>query len=185
MLSEKLNFLNALTNRSSLKNTYKTVHTGVGKVNMAATLSSELSVNVYYDLVAVVGYAAGSSVYSQGDLVIPSVARYHDAVCPPSLVEELTRTYSLEGNDDTVVLTGDSFVTRDLALSLIAKYGKYSIFDMESTAAAQVLSDYNIPLLVMKIISDVPTIHNLQSFESFVDSHKDFSCFLNYLENLS
>lgn len=185
MQSEADNFKSALSVYGHLANNYKVVQTGVGKVNMAATLSLELS-STDYDLIAVVGYAAGSFKFVQGDFIIPCAAQYHDIVCPFGFLPELESRYELCGNDDVVILTGDSFVNKELANHLVERFGCDVLFDMESTAAAQVLSEYSIPLLVMKIVSDIPQEgSNLQSFEEFCKTHTDFKQFVGYLESFA
>lgn len=163
--------------------------TGVGKVNAASSVALELSglhsLQTHpYDLVAVVGFAAGSKVFSQGDLVLPSACRYHDVQVPEGLVPELTSTYSLQGPDEVLCLTGDSFVDSTLADILYCRYGKDIIFDMESAAIAQVCEDLNIPVLVIKLISDIPQEAGFQSYQEFVQSHTDFSPILQYLNHL-
>lgn len=183
MSREYNSFEVALDNyRKPLKNHYKTVYCGVGKVNAGYTAALEIS-GGNYDLVVVVGYAAASHLYNQGDFVMPSGARYHDADVPEGLVPELTDLYDLQGNDDCVILTGDSFIHKDSALKIMEKFGKKVLFDMEATAVAQVCCDFDIPLLVMKFVSDIPTEdNNLQTFEEFVNTHTDFTRFVEALE---
>lgn len=182
MLREYEYFMNALQSRHVLNHHYKVVNCGVGKVNAGYNAALEIA-NSDYDLVTVIGYSAASQMYNQGDFIMPAYARYHDVDVPPTLVPELEEVYTLEGNDDCTILTGDSFIYKNNALSLIDKFGKFVLFDMESTAIAQVCSDFNVHLLVMKLISDIPTEdNNLQSFEEFVSTHTDFSRFLNALE---
>lgn len=186
MTRECDNFTRALRQRRKLKNQYKVVNCGVGKVNAAYNAALELfQASVTYDLVAVIGYAAASPYYKQGDFVMPSSARYHDARVPEGLVDELTRVYDLEGFDDCTILTGDAFVDKVLADELTNKYGLKVLFDMEATAVAQVCDEANVPLLVYKFISDIPqNDHNYQSFDEFVNSHTDFTQFVSGLEIL-
>ena len=60
------------------------------------------------------------------------------------------------------------------------------LFDMEATAicqAVELLSD--IPVVVVKMVSDIPEAGDSTfSYDEFVDSHSDFGCFVDYLENL-
>lgn len=187
MAVEAQNFKHALDSIAH-KHQYRVVQSGVGKVNAATEVALELYGNPTrpaYDLIAVIGYAGGSSRLSQGDFVIPSCAKYHDVNCPEDLVPELTKTYDLQGSDNCVILTGDSFVTTQNIESVQnCNPGCDSIiFDMESAAVCQVAEE--TPVIVMKLISDIPAVeNNLQSFSDFVDTHSNFSQFVHYLESL-
>jgi len=77
-------------------------------------------------------------------------------------------------------------VDKTLAEQLVDRFGGDVLFDMEATAVAQIFYDVSIPVLVMKLISDVPQLdsENLQSFSEFVETHTDFSQFVFYLESL-
>lgn len=184
---EALNFKKALVSIPH-SNIYNVVTTGVGKVNAAATTALELWSGPHagsYDLVAVIGYAGGSLRLKQGDFVIPKVAKYHDVSCPADIVPDLSKEYELQGNDNICVLTGDTFVTEDNVSQVSSKNisCESSIFDMEAAAVCQVADD--IPVLVMKLISDNPSSKdNLQSFEEFVRTHSNFAQFVYYLESL-
>jgi len=189
--SECENFRRALTRYShshKLNHEYKVETAGFGKANAAGTaaLYAYNPDNWVPDLVAVIGYAAGSSKYKQGDFVIPSKALYYDAHCPAGVVEDLERVYDLQGIEPVTILTGDSFVDKTLAEQLVDRFGGDVLFDMEATAVAQIFYDVSIPVLVMKLISDVPQLdsENLQSFSEFVETHTDFSQFVFYLESL-
>lgn len=191
MSSECENFRRALERykaKKPLAHKYKVEQAGVGKANAAGTAAiyAYTSTGFNPDLVVVIGYAAGSSLYKQGDVVMPSTARYHDAHCPAGVVEDLERIYNLEGIEPCTILTGDSFVDKTLADSLVKEFGNDVLFDMEATAVAQIFYDVEIPVLVMKMVSDVPQndSENLQSFTEFVETHTDFSPFLYYLESL-
>ena len=193
MQREEENFKNALNKWGTLKNQYKVILSGVGKVNAASEVSATLVESfincthpsvLSYDIVAVVGYAAGTSKFTQGDILLPDKARYHDCRVPQGFIPELEEVYTLEGSDDITILTGDSFVDRELSLLLQEKYGKDIIFDMEATSVCQVCSEYNIPVILLKIISDIPEEDNLQSFEDFVNTHSDFTPFVQFLEYL-
>ena len=190
MQSETEYFRTALQSIRKHNHTYSVQQAGVGKANAAATTALSIynpNDSEPFDLVAVIGYAAASSYFKQGDLVMPTKALYHDANCPVGVVEDLERVYDLEGIDeDCTILTGDTFINSEIAKSLISKYGDKILFDMEATAVAQIAYDTEVPVLVMKFISDVPDLDsdNLQSFEEFVNTHTDFLPFVSYLESL-
>lgn len=186
MQVEALYFNRALASLNKKKNTYKVITAGIGKVDAAVSAALELyDSNADYDLVVDIGFAAGSSVYNQGDLVIPCACRYHDTVVPPGLCPNLDKDYQTQGDDESICLTGDSFVDKGIAERLIKKYGKWVIFDMEAAAIAQVCDDLEMPFLLIKIISDIPQESGLQSFTDFVNEHQDFSQIVGYLELLS
>lgn len=167
------------------RNEYKVIRTGVGKVNAAMEVSLELNADLY-DLVVVVGFAAGSAYFKQGDVVIPDSTAYWDVCIPEGFVPEMTKEYPLQGSDDVTILTGDSFITKSFAESLVSNFGAKAIYDMETAAVAQVSEEYNVPVLALKIVSDVPSLcsDSMQTFEEFVNTNTDFAPFLNYLEAL-
>ena len=182
MEQEQKNFKRALESREC-KHRYKTICSGIGKANAASSIALEVF-NGNYDLVAIIGYAASSKLFERGDVVIPSYAKYHDVDIPAGLVDELTKTYYLDGSDDVTILTGDSFITKEKAIELQQTHGVKVIFDMEATAVAQVCEEANLDLIVLKMISDIPEEDGYESFTEFVEKHNDFACFLSYLELL-
>lgn len=148
------------------KHDIKIIETGIGKVASASEVAVELQ--SMYDLVAVIGFAGGSDKFKQGDIVIPSYARYSDVVLPDEIVSSLTDVYDLEGNDEVTILTGDQFVSATRQDRLQTRFGLDIIFDMEATAIAQVCSEYGTEVLVMKVVSDIPSDENPTGFTDFV-----------------
>ena len=62
---------------------------------------------------------------------------------------------------------------------------KSALFDMESTAVCQAAELFDLPVVVVKMVSDVPEQGDTEhSYDEFVDSHSDFGCFIDYLEQL-
>lgn len=187
METEYSYFKSSLSKFSNLKNLYRVAKIGVGKASAASETALELyGSNYHFDFVFLVGFAASSSFYKQGDFVFPSFARYHDAHCPQGVCPDLERIYTLEGPDECTILTGDSFVDKTLSKSLQKSFGQKVLFDMEAASVAQIVFDLGIPFLVGKVVSDVPELdsNNLQSFEEFVQTHTDFAPFINYVEML-
>lgn len=190
MQSEFDNFQTALKNyraRGKTKHIYKVEKSGVGKANAASTaaLYAYTTNDFIPDLVVVVGYAAGSLQFSQGDIVMPSSVEYHDVVLPSGMVEDLQRVYELEGSDSCKLLTGDSFVNKELSEKLTSVYGEDIVFDMETAAISQVFYDVSTPVMALKLISDIPQKEeDHMSFLEFVQSNSDFSSFVYYLESL-
>lgn len=173
--------------RQGLKNQYTVARTGVGKALAAAGVALTIAQGRgAYDRVAVVGYAASTLGRQRGDIVAPRVARYYDCRIPGDFVPELTDPHPLLGHDDAVVWTGDSFVDGDIIRSVKEQYGlKSGLFDMEATAICQAAEMFDLPVVVIKMVSDVPEEGDDEfSYDAFVDAHTDFSAFVNYLEEL-
>ena len=170
-----------------LKNSYTLVRTGVGKALAAAnTALAILRADGEYDRVAIVGYAASAIGRKRGEIVAPRIARYHDCRIPGDFVPELTDPHPLLGHDDAVVWTGDSFVDAEIIAEVKERYGmKTGLFDMEATAICQAAELFDLPVVVVKMVSDVPEEGDTEhSYDEFVNSHTDFSVFVDYLENL-
>ena len=160
---------------------------GVGKALAAANTALAIAqLNGEINRVAVIGYAASTLGRQRGELVAPRVARYHDCRIPGDFVPELTDPHPLLGHDDAVVWTGDSFVDGEIIADVKAKYGlKSGLFDMEATAVCQAAELFDLPVVVVKMVSDVPEEgDNEHSYDEFVDSHSDFNPFIDYLEAL-
>ena len=183
---EYSNITQALEGRT-LQNSYSVVRTGVGKALAAANTALAINrADGEVDRVAIVGYAASTIGRERGDVVAPRVARYHDCRIPGDFVPELTDPHPLLGHDDAVVWTGDSFVDGEIIAQIKERYGvKSALFDMESTAVCQAAELFDLPVVVVKMVSDVPEQGDTEhSYDEFVDSHSDFGCFIDYLEHL-
>ena len=168
-------------------NQYQVSRCGVGKALAAANTALALArAKGDIDRVAIIGYAASTLGRERGELVAPRVARYHDCRIPGDFVPELTEPYPLLGHDDAVVWTGDSFVDAEIIADVKSRYGmKSGLFDMEATAVCQAAELFDLPVVVVKMVSDVPEEgDNEHSYDEFVDSHSDFGVFVDYLENL-
>ena len=179
--------MSAAVQREGLKNSYMVARTGVGKALSAAGAALAIARgNGDVDRVAIVGYAASTIGRQRGDIVAPRVARYYDCRIPGDFVPELTDPHPLLGHDDAMVLTGDSFVDGDIIRSVKEQMGVESaLFDMEATAICQAAELFDLPVVVIKMVSDVPEEgDNEFSYDAFVDSHTDFSAFVDYLEEL-
>lgn len=178
------NMTAALEGRTT-QNRYTVVRCGVGKALAAANSALAISQNDFAR-VAVVGYAASSLGRERGDIVAPRVARYHDCRIPGDFVPELTDPHPLLGHDDAVILTGDSFVDGEIISQAMQRLGVESaLFDMEATAICQAAEIFDLPVVVVKMVSDVPEEGDTEhSYDEFVDSHSDFGVFVDYLESL-
>lgn len=78
------------------------------------------------------------------------------------------------------------FVDGEMISAVKAQYGfEAGLFDMESTAVCQAAELFDLPVVVVKMISDVPEEGDTEhSYDEFVDSHSDFGAFVEYLEEL-
>lgn len=171
------------------KHNYTLICSGIGKAGAAAGVATAVAMSSEpFDAVAVIGFAAGSLDFKQGDVVAPNMALYHDCDVPEGFIPELTDPYNLAGTDSVTVFTGDSFINATSATDIMTRFNcKSAIFDMEIMAVAIAVRDYAdaVPLLAVKFISDVPQSgHNEWSYDEFADSHSDFSPLLSRIESL-
>ncbi len=183
---EYRNITTALEGRKT-ENQYYVTRSGVGKALAAANTALAIArANGDVERVAIIGYAASTLGRKRGELVAPRIARYHDCRIPGDFVPELTDPHPLLGHDDAVVWTGDSFVDAEIIAEVKARYGlKSGLFDMEATAICQAAELFDLPVVVVKMVSDVPEEgDNEHSYDEFVDSHSDFGLFIDYLEEL-
>lgn len=177
----------AVESAGTTRHNYTVICCGVGKAAAAASVATAIARSSEpFDLIAVIGFAAGTAGMHQGDIVAPSAARYHDCNVPDGFVPELTDPYILTGGDGSVVFTGDSFVDKPIVESVKERFGlDRAIFDMEITAIAIAASLAAIPVAVAKFISDVPEDgHTDLSYEEFADAHSDFTPLLNIIDAL-
>lgn len=168
---------------------YTVLYSGVGKAAAAANTALALScADKQFDMIAVVGYAAGTLGFRQGDIVVPSTARYHDCNgIPDGFVPELTGEYALSGSEPITVFTGDTFVNAQTIRAIKRRFGiERAVFDMEITAIAIAAKECGgLPVVAVKMISDVPEDgHTDLTFDEFSASHPDFGGILERLEAL-
>lgn len=183
---EYRNIMQTLSERET-ENQYIVTRCGVGKALAAANTALAIAqAKGDVDRVAVIGYAASTLGRQRGEIVAPRVARYHDCRIPGDFVPELTEPYPLLGHDDAVVWTGDSFVDATIIAEVKNRYAmKSGLFDMEATAVCQAAEIFDLPVVVLKMVSDVPEEGDDEySYDEFVDSHTDFGAFVDYLEEL-
>ncbi|MCD4827230.1 MAG: 5'-methylthioadenosine/S-adenosylhomocysteine nucleosidase [Acholeplasmataceae bacterium] len=137
--------------------------TGIGKVNAALKLSEYLSKHKV-DYIINLGFAGGNIAYDVNDVVLINQAAYHDfdltlfgykkGQVPgfPEVFGSNTDMVNaikekLDYVKDGFLFTGDYFMTEPIE--------KPSVFDMEGTSLFQVAHYYNIPMVSLKLISDV------------------------------
>lgn len=150
--------------------------TGVGKVNAAMKLTDYLTkhhVSAIYNL----GFAGASNHYQTRDIVLIKESSYHDfdlsmfgydkGQVPhyPSFFQTDDHLYhevsnKLEHIKTGQLYTGDQFVTGHINHPMI--------LDMEGTALYQVAYTYQIPIVSIKVISDVIGMDNhLENYKAF------------------
>lgn len=152
------------------------VVSGVGKVNASRALT-EILHKERIELIFNVGFAGASGDYQVGDLAIVNQARYHDFdltmfgyqkgqvpghpqyfESDQSWVDKLKKIFPniKEGE----LLTGDTFMTE-------VREGNM-LFDMEGAALYQVAHHYQIPMISLKVISDVVGMKDhITSYKAF------------------
>lgn len=148
----------------------KVVLTGVGKVNAASKLT-EAILTYKVDKILNVGFAGASGNFNVGDVVYVKRAMYHDFDLTlfgyqkgqvPGYPSFFT-TDERWGNIDHYAFksadlyTGDYFKTDQQDTSCL--------YDMEGTALFQVAHRFNIPILSIKVVSDL--IGSAAHFESY------------------
>ena len=179
----------ALRRAAPTRHSYTLIRSGIGKAAAAANTAAAIAESdAAFDMIAVVGFAAGSFGFRQGDIVMPDTARYHDCNIPEGFIPELTDPYALCGSDPVTVFTGDSFVDAGSVRKIKSRFGvERAIFDMETTAVAIAAGENSgIPVLAVKIVSDVPEEgHTELSYDGFADSHPDFSGILARIEDVT
>lgn len=185
---ENTNMLAALGRAASTRNTYTVILSGIGKAAAAANTATAIAkAEKPFDMIAVIGFAAGTLGFRQGEIVMPDTARYHDCDIPDGFIPELIDPFALGGKDDITVFTGDSFVNAGSVREIKRRFGaERAIFDMEITAVAIAANELGgVPVVAVKMISDVPEDgHTEHSYDEFADSHSDFSEILRRLEEL-
>lgn len=185
---ENANMLAALGRAASTRNTYTVIRSGIGKAAAAANTAAAIAkAEKPLDMIAVIGFAAGTLGFRQGEIVMPNTARYHDCDIPDGFIPELTDPFALGGKDDITVFTGDSFVNAGSVREIKVRFGtEQAIFDMEITAVVIAANELGrVPVVAVKMISDVPEDgHTEHSYDEFADSHSDFSEILRRLEEL-
>lgn len=151
--------------------------TGIGKVNAAAQLSKYLSthqVNQIYNL----GFAGASSHYDISDVIVIEKAMYHDfdlsffgyekgqvpGFKPYFLSDSMLFKHVSQHKHIKVssLYTGDYFMTEN-------KHTPF-VVDMEGAALYQTAEIFNIPIISIKVISDILGMdkhyENYKAFES-------------------
>ncbi len=150
--------------------------TGIGKVNAAAKLSGFLathSVEAIYNI----GFAGASNAYEVGDLIMIEQATYHDfdltffgyekgqvPGLPAYFKSDINLMHQFKKLFQEVktgnLFTGDYFMTE--------KKDHPFVVDMEGTALYQVAYQHQVPIISLKVVSDVLGMdHHHESYKKF------------------
>ena len=161
----------------------KILLTGVGKVNASMILADYLAahqVSAIYNL----GFAGATQPFEVGDLVLINDAAYHDFDLSlfgyekgqvPGYPKKFISNHQLVQNIKNIIpeiktghlLTGDYFMTQHQE--------EACILDMEGAALYQVAFKKEIPIVSVKVVSDVMGMDNhfesYKKFESNMGAH--------------
>lgn len=167
----------------------KIVRTGVGKVNASYVLSRELSLHSY-ELIINLGLAGATNPFCPGDFVLIKDATYHDFDLtmfgykkgevpgfPSPFLSDFKWMKKIEHTIQNLKIgslyTGDRFMTEGIT--------DHMVFDMEGAALYQVAYAYHVPMISIKVISDIvgSTEHltNYTHFEANQGSQKLFEIY--------
>jgi len=132
------------------------LHSGIGIANAAAATQKliDYGVTELWNYGSVGAYK-DHEVY---EIVIPEKILYHDVNTPwykrgQTPGEKEYYINALKGNG--TLASGSSFITDKKYMAKVKKELGATIFDMETAAIAQIADKNNIPLKVVKVVSDV------------------------------
>lgn len=155
------------------KDNHLVVITGIGKTNASFVLSYVLA-KYNINLVVNLGFVGAYGDFNIGDKVAVKEAKYHDFDLSlfgyehgqvPNMPtyykteEKLFKTH-LNAYNSALLLTGDYFQTKPINDNFIA--------DMEGASLFQVCHLLNVPIISIKVVSDVI------NRENHFDEYKDF-----------
>lgn len=176
MEEEKRAFKDALSSLKIESPKFKVIQTGIGKVAAASEVAVHLASSLY-DCVVVTGYAAATSNFKQGEVVVCGKTRYSDIYVPEGVKLDHDKEFDLVSPiDEPVILTSDSFIEKSDVRPIIERFSiESALFDMECAAVADVCEDSNVPVICVKMVSDIPETQTAQSFNEFIENNSDFT----------
>lgn len=172
------------------------VVSGMGKVN-AALCAADLIDNFKADMILNLGISGGlDSSLKIGDFLVGKDIVYHDVWCGNpnkyGQVQDLPEMYhsnpelalNLKQYPQGLITSGDYFVEKVEELQKIKNNFPAALaVDMESAAIAQTCYLYDMPLLVVRQISDVPGVENhAEQYAAFWENAPKNS--INALQNI-
>ncbi len=161
---------------------------GIGKVN--AAIGTYALINSFTpDLVINTGVAGGADkAVSQMDIVVCERIAHHDIWCGPGTVYGEAAGYPLYFQSDANILakirksqigknlkyglicSGDKFISKVEEIETIkSNFPEAIAVDMESASIAQVCNLKNVPVFVLRVISDTPgqEADNAKQYDNF------------------
>lgn len=134
---------------------------GIGLVNAAATtqiLITHFEVKQIYNYGAV-GASPNLKVY---DIVVPQKIYFFDVETPwyafgqtPQEAPFFYNSLNIEGSYTNSLASGNSFLDSTNKINYIKSKINVDIFDMEAAAISQICHQNNIPLFIVKSVSDI------------------------------
>ncbi|AEO08016.1 5'-methylthioadenosine/adenosylhomocysteine nucleosidase [Buchnera aphidicola] len=153
------------------------IQSGIGKV--AASIATMILINLYQLDIIINSGSAGSleSSLKIGEIILPKTVCYYDVdltnfnyaygqipTYPKQFkINKKLNKFFQEKNlrkklifKTGLIITGDSFIQNNTCINILkSKFPSAIAVDMESAAIAQVCYKFNIPLIIVKSISDL------------------------------
>ena len=134
------------------------VHSGIGIANAAAA-TQELISSFKVEEIINYGAVGGDNTVDVFDIITPEKIYYHDVITPwykrgqtPGELEYYKNNLQLDNNNN--LASGSSFLSTHESMEEIKKEINANIFDMETAGIAQIAFKNNVPLKVVKCVSD-------------------------------
>lgn len=134
------------------------VHSGIGIANAAAATQELISSFNVKEIINYGAVGANKNLHIY-DIVTPEKIFFHDVTTPwykrgqtPGEKEYYKNALSSKNNNN--LASGSSFVTDHEEIQSIKEELDADIFDMETAAIAQIADKNNVPLKVIKVVSD-------------------------------
>ncbi|MBA1434342.1 5'-methylthioadenosine/adenosylhomocysteine nucleosidase [Bombilactobacillus bombi] len=180
---------------------------GIGKVQ-AGMVSTILCDHYLPDVIINTGSAAGiGKNLSVGDVVISSKVAYHDVDVTPSgyawgqlpqrplyfesdrnLINQIVEAGAVVNQHSHVglIVSGDQFINSQQQISQILRHFPEALsVEMEGAAVAQVATQFKVPFVIIRAMSDVGDEQADVSFDEFVRDagERSVQMLLNFMDN--
>lgn len=137
------------------------VHSGIGLINASACAQMLTTI---YKVKAICNYGAvgGDKKTNLFEVIAPKTFYYHDVKTPwypqgqtPGEAPSFTNALIKSEWSNVNLASGGAFLSSEKEIEEIQKNLDVHIFDMETTAIAQIAHKVNVPLYVVKCVSDI------------------------------
>jgi len=189
------------------KNNIFLIKSGIGKVS--ASIAAMILIN-FFKINIIINSGSAGSLHPElkiGDIIIPNKLCYYDVNLinfgyARGQIPQYPKTFKINKNlyhvlietaikfnfkfATGLLITGDSFVRGENFINKLKLQFSYAIaVEMESTAIAQVCYQFNIPLIVVKSISDLSDTQATSNFNKNISlaSLQSFNLVQLILEN--